>query len=109
MGAKVGTHVLYTLAKSDAEQINRRREDYGAFRKNANNGVKGESGRNGHQGHFGNHVTEGEQYPAVIVRVFHSETMTANLQVTLDGNDSYWATSRTLGDQPGNYQLLDAA
>ncbi|GAA4560510.1 hypothetical protein [Planotetraspora kaengkrachanensis] len=26
-----------------------------------------------------------------------------NLQVLLDGNDAYWATSRTEGDEPGRW------
>lgn len=108
MGAKVGQRVLYTLSAGDAEQINRRRDDYAAFRRNAATDTQGENGRNGHQGHFGNHAAEGEQYPATIVRVFHPETTTANLQVMLDGNDTYWATSSTLGEGPGHYLLMDA-
>jgi hypothetical protein len=108
MGAKVGTHVLFTLGPSDAAEINRRREDAEAFRRNPVSDTPGGAGRTGHQLHVGNRVTEGEQYPAVIARVFHPETTTANLQVTLDGNDTYWATSRVLGDGPGTYQHLEA-
>ena len=104
MGAKVGSHVLYTLTADDAQAINRRRDDYSAFRRQASHEVVGESGRNGHQGHFGNSASEGQQYPAIIVRVFDPSTTTANLQVHLDGNDTYWATSRQLGEGPGHYQ-----
>lgn len=108
MGAKVGTQVLYTLTGDDAQAINRRREDYSAFRRRATHEVQGESGRNGHQGHFGNAATESQQYPALLVRVFDPSTTTANLQVHLDGNDTYWATSRTLGEGPGHYQHVEA-
>lgn len=109
MSAKVGQRVLYTLGASDAADINRRRTDYAVFWRNANNDVQGEGGRNGHQGHFGNSAAEGDQYPATIVRVFDETVTTANLQVLLDGNDTYWATSRQLGDGPGHYQLDDQA
>lgn len=108
MGAKVGTLVLYTLTADDAQAINRRRDDYSAFRSRATHEVAGESGRNGHQGHFGNSASEGQQYAGVIVRVFDPSTTTANLQVHLDGNDTYWAASRQLGDGPGHYQHVDA-
>lgn len=108
MGAEIGQRVLYTLGPSDAEAINRRREDYAAFRRSAKHDVQGESGRNGHQGHFGNSADSGQQYPATIVRVFDPNTTTANLQVMLDGNDTYWATSVQLGDGPGRYQLANA-
>lgn len=38
----------------------------------------------------------GDQYPAVIVRTFGSTTV--NLSVLLDGESTYWATSRAEGD-----------
>lgn len=47
-----------------------------------------------------NPVSEGDVYPAMVVRVFSTEG-TANLQVFLDGDSSYWATSRREGDEPG--------
>lgn len=48
-----------------------------------------------------NSVTAGDVYPAVVVRTFGGST--CNLQVLLDGEGSYWATSRAEGDQPGNW------
>lgn len=108
MGAKVGTPVLYTLSAGDVAEINRRREHYAAFCSHASRDRVGEGALTGHQGHVGNHVAEGEQYPAVIVRVFNPETTTANLQVHLDGNDTFWATSRQLGEGPGHYEIVDA-
>jgi hypothetical protein len=41
--------------------------------------------------HTGNEVREGDVFPALIVRVWPTSV---NLQVFLDGNDTYWATSR---------------
>lgn len=67
--------------------------------------MEGQGARTGHQRHVGNHAAEGDQYPAVIVRVFDPSSTTVNLQVHLDGNDTYWATSRQAGDGPGRYQL----
>lgn len=40
----------------------------------------------------------GDTYPATVVRVFDPASTTANLQVHLDGTDTYWATSRQEGE-----------
>lgn len=83
----IGRIVHYTLSEGDAEQINRRRPD----------GPRGSDG-NGAIVHVGNHAAEGQVYPAVVVRVFDPSASYVNLQVLLDGNDTYWATSRTNGE-----------
>ena len=50
----------------------------------------------------GNQVREGDVYPAVIVRIFGNSSGSAvNPKVLLDGEDIYWATSRSLGEAPG--------
>jgi hypothetical protein len=41
--------------------------------------------------HAGNEVREGDVFPALVVRIWPTSV---NLQVFLDGNDTYWATSR---------------
>lgn len=66
-----------TLSDYDVEAIQRRREDLGLV---------------------GNAANAGEVYPAVVVRVWEPSV---NLQVLLDGEDSYWATSRVEGNEPG--------
>jgi hypothetical protein len=43
----------------------------------------------------------GHKYPAVVVSTFGGEAV--NLQVLLDGPDSFWATSRHEGDEPGTW------
>lgn len=45
----------------------------------------------------GNAVREGDVYPATVVRVNSTDSSTdsVNLQVHLDGPDTYWATSRS--------------
>jgi hypothetical protein len=50
-----------------------------------------------------NPVSEGQVLPAVVTAIFDGSDVTANLKVQLDGEDSYWATSRTLGDRPGQW------
>jgi threonine aldolase len=52
-----------------------------------------------------NPVREGEVYPATVVRVFSTNSQTANLRVHLDGDGTadYWATSRTEGENPGTW------
>lgn len=52
----------------------------------------------------GNPVQVGAIYPMMITRVWGSTPESAvNGQVLLDGNDSLWATSRTVGDGAGYY------
>jgi hypothetical protein len=96
--------VLYRLHAGDAEQINRLRDDFAAFNRShrhADHEPGSFPGRSGHIGHFGNQVSEGDSYPAVVVRTFGGSTV--NLKVLLDGNDDYWATSRAEGDEPGQW------
>lgn len=102
MKPTIGRIVHYTLGTTDADDINRRRHDAGAFRRSLTGPIEaGERGRTGHVEHYGNPVTAGDVYPAVIVRTFGGTTV--NLQVLLDGNDHYWATSRTEGDGQGQW------
>lgn len=88
MQPTVGRIVHYTLNAADAELINRRRPD----------GPRGIDG-SGAVVHVGNHAAAGQVCAAVVVRAFDGPY--ANLQVLLDGNDTYWATSRSEGDGPG--------
>lgn len=48
-----------------------------------------------------NPVKAGDVVAAVVVRVFTAPT--CNLRVLLDGQDDYWATSRTQGDENGTW------
>ena len=84
-----GRIVLYRLGEQDCQAINRRRTDALAaisWHREHTTGA---------QVHTGNPVSPGDEYPAVIVRVFSpDEPGTANLQVLLDGNDTFWAPSR---------------
>lgn len=91
----VGRIYAYTLTEGDAEAINQRRGD--AASKNA--GARQE----GFVVHVGNAVAEGHKFPCLVVREW-SPGM-SNLQVFLDGNDTYWATSRRESDtgEPGTY------
>ncbi len=98
----VGRIVHYQLSEYDAADINRRRSDADAFRRaNPRPDQPGELGATGHVMHVGNHAAEGQVCPAIVVRTFGGDA--ANLQVLLDGTDTYWATSRTEGDQPGQW------
>lgn len=91
-----GRTVAYTLTEQDAEQINRRRRHA-----RASDAASGESGV---VIHVGNDAHEGDVYPMVIVRCWgNSESSAVNGQVLLDGNDTFWATSRGQGDGPGRW------
>jgi hypothetical protein len=95
----VGQRVLYTLTEGDAAEINRRRADYTRHRT-----IAGEATGTGHMAHVGNAAHAGQQFPGEVVAVFKPNSTTANLQVRLDGNDPYWATSRSEGAGPGYWQ-----
>ena len=85
----IGRIVHYRLASWDVDAINRRRSD-------GENSIRPDDGA---QVHVGNRVSEGDVFPAVIVRCWgDTEGSMVNLQVFLDGNDTYWATSRDEGD-----------
>ena len=90
----LGRTVLYKLSSGDAEAINRRRADRQAYQR--------EQPREaiGYVAHVGNRAEEGQIFPAVVVRTFDPSV---NLQVSLDGNDAYWAPSRVEGDEPGQW------
>ncbi|MFE2469698.1 hypothetical protein [Streptomyces mirabilis] len=81
MQPTIGRIVHYTLSQQDADEINRRRTHRVT--------------------RTGNDARGGDVYPAMIVRIFGDTPESAvNLQVFLDGSDSHWATSRTLGEGP---------
>lgn len=107
MMAVTGSRVLYKLSAYDAEQVNRRREDFAEFNRKLRESPApypqpGDHGRSGHIGHYGNPVAEGDVYPADVVHTWGSYAA-VNLQVHLDGNDCYWATSRGEGGEPGQW------
>ena len=83
MQLTIGRIVHYTLTEQDASLISSRRAAQ-AF-------PAGIVGRH-------NAVSPGDTYPAMVVRTFGGSG--ANLRVLLDGDDTYWATSRTEGE-PG--------
>jgi hypothetical protein len=100
----IGRLVHYRLSSADADSINVRRSDYRAFAaSHAHPHEPGQPGATGHVAHIGNSVAEGEVYPAMVVRTFDGYDG-VNLQVHLDGNDLFWATSRKEGDEPGQWR-----
>jgi hypothetical protein len=103
MKPTAGAHVTYKLTEYDAKHINQQRSDAGAFNRSLSGPVEpGDRGRTGHVLHAGNPASEGQVYPAFIVATWGATS--ANLHVLLDGNDTYWATSRPQGDDPGQWQ-----
>lgn len=89
MPPTIGRIVHYKLTAEDAVAINHRREGLGS---SAADWPKGAIQ------HHGNHASEGQTFPAMIV-VVHNE-LCVNLQVYLDGNDALWVTSAMLS--PGS-------
>ncbi len=99
----IGQPVVYTLSKADADWINRRREDTKAFLASVRNAqaMPGQPGRDGHFLHVGSPVAEGYRLPAVVSAVY--DPVTVNVRVELDGQDTYWATTRRMGTGPGTW------
>jgi hypothetical protein len=107
-----GARVLFELSDADAAEINLRRKDAEAYRRKTRRSLfeeksptePGDPGRTGHIAHRGNAAEQGQVFPALVVRDWDEPAGTVNLQVFLDGNDTYWATSRTPGDGPGTWR-----
>ena len=84
----LGRIVLYRLTAEDVAAIGRQRLAGG-------------------QDHVGNSVVAGEAVVGIIVAVWPAEfgpdEPGVNLQVLLDGRDSYWVTSAREGYEPGQW------
>lgn len=83
MTLSIGSRVLYRLSAGDVSHIDNNRPMH-----------RGNQVRNP--------VSEGQVLPATVVALFGTGS-TANLKVMLDGEDDYWATSRTLGEGNGHW------
>lgn len=91
----VGRIVQYVLNPTDADQINAKRNARASAMRAAIPPAK-----DGRQEHVGNDAHAGDVCAAVIVRVWGGNPNSAvNLQVLLDGVDSYWATSRSASEE----------
>lgn len=98
----IGGIVHYCLTADDAVWINRLRMPGLALKKWI--AGRGEWPKDA-PAHVGNTVTEGDIFPAMIVKAWGSdETSAVQLQVFLDGNDTFWATSIVLGEGPRKYR-----
>lgn len=111
-----GRTVLYTLSEDDAKQINRRRTDGKSIAERMKNAIPPQEGQNadtiygwpaGAQAHIGNHASEGDVVPLVVVKVwpheFGQDVPGVNGQAFLDGNDCLWITSAKEGTEPGTW------
>ncbi len=84
----IGRLVHYVLSAEDAFKINGRRTNGAAIQDR----ILEDKWSIGAQAHIGNTVAPGDVLPAMVVRVLPGEQV--NLQVFLDGNDVFWATTR---------------
>lgn len=96
MKPTIGRIVHFTVTEAQADAINKRRRDFHKHR-----ALDAQYADTGYVAHFGNEVRAGDVFPATIVRVF--DVGSVNLQVQLDGTDTFWATSAAEGDQAGNW------
>lgn len=114
----IGRIVLFKLNQIDAEAINKRREDFVARTRHLRDALDEGEGMSklvevaasggvdtGFQAHVGNRAEAGQVYPALVVRRWGDTPESAiQLQVFLDGNDTYWATSVAEGDGEHQWQ-----
>jgi hypothetical protein len=87
----LGSTVFYTLSEADIPLIEHRSPQR----------QKVEHDGGASTVYMRNPVAVGQVYPAQVVAVFGPTA--ANLIVQLDGYAQYWATSRSQGDEPGQY------
>ena len=101
----IGRIVHYRLSADDAAQINRRRTTGKSIADRMAYGTDPlKAWPAGAQAHIGNDVAEGDVFPMHIVKVWGpTATSAVNGQVMLDGTDTFWATSRTVGEGPGTF------
>lgn len=98
----IGRIVHYRVTAEDAEQINRRRTTGPEIASRI--AATPREWPPGAQAHIGNRVEEGVTFPAMIVRTWGSdETSAVQLQVFLDGDDTFWATSVVVGEGPRTF------
>jgi hypothetical protein len=97
--------VGYVVSTDDAEKINRRRTTGESIAERM--GGANPTWPSGAQAHIGNTVRENHVYPAIVVKVMNDALEIVNLQVLLDGSDTYWATSvspdQTKSPKPGTW------
>lgn len=94
----IGEIVHYKLGEHEASSINQSRTDATVASREL--GLP--------KTRSGNSLNAGDIYPAMIVRVWNEATTTVQLQVFLDGNDTYWATSRSQGDGESQWSYPSA-
>lgn len=103
----IGRIVHYQLSADDVEKINRRRTTSHSIAERMKPGVVTATSYGwpaGAQAHIGNEVKEGDIFPMLIVQIWGDTPSSAvNGQVFLDGNDVFWATSRSVGNYPGTF------
>lgn len=97
MKPSIGRIVHFKVSENQAEAINRRRLDFAKYRS-----TDPAYTDTGYVAHFGNKVQAGDVFPAMIVAAW-SGSANVNLQVFLDGTDTFWATSVIEGEHDGGY------
>lgn len=100
----LGESVVYRLTAEDAIQINRRRTTGAYIAERTRDGRWPE----GAQAHIGSHVTEGLDFPMIVVRFRDAGdgSFIVNGQVLLDGSDNFWVKNSTEGAASGQYKFV---
>jgi hypothetical protein len=93
-GLKPGRIVYFVLNEQQVAEITRRRTTGKSIADRmaiVSMGITGWPA--GAQAHIGNEVRGGDICPAMVLKVWSTDSGCSNLKVMLDGSDEYWATS----------------
>lgn len=93
----IGRIVHYVLTQDNADAINRRRQ-------HASENTWIRENKIGAMQHIGNAVKAGDVCPMMIVKAWgDTQTSAVNGKVELDGNDTFWVTSVSVGEGQGHF------
>ncbi len=103
-----GDRVLYIMRQFDADEVNKRRDNFQRYQAEASHGIHPHehtaawTGAPGYVAHIGMTVIEGEELPADVVAVLPGGNL--ELRVLLRGTDVHWLRNVPEGDgEPGGW------
>lgn len=102
MNPTIGRIVIFKITEKQAAEITRRRTTSADIRRRIEKNDPAEMSSSwpiGAQAHIGGEVSQGCEYPMMIVRVWPDETISG--QVFLDGNDVFWVMQVAEGNENG--------
>lgn len=109
MTVRQGSVVAYTMRAFDADEVNRRRDQFQEHQATASHGIHphghdGLTAAPGYVAHIGLTAREGDVLPALVLAVHPSGN--AELHVFQRGTDCQWLRNVPTGEGPGTWRPL---